>query len=193
MPFTLTLHIHLTILISARWSATSFSFLTGQLWLPRSILLRTHLLYSVPLLTNDMVTNQWWLVTRVTGQLADTPPRGLDISRTGQLADWTTRRCHQRLCVLIFSFFWRHLRDRELSSPRVDQSASWRIRELSSYHDQILCAGSRHVPHRVRVRLARKRNEDEDSPNKLYTLVTHVAVTTFKGKPHLVVVTFCQQ
>jgi len=28
--FTLTLHIHLTILISARWSATSFSFLTGQ-------------------------------------------------------------------------------------------------------------------------------------------------------------------
>jgi large subunit ribosomal protein L31e len=25
--------------------------------------------------------------------------------------------------------------------------------------------GIRHVPHRVRVRLARKRNEDEDSPN----------------------------
>jgi len=34
----------------------------------------------------------------------------------------------------LFSFFWRHLRDRELSSPRVVQSASWRIRELSSYH-----------------------------------------------------------
>jgi len=28
--FTLTSYIHLTILISARWSATSFSFLTGQ-------------------------------------------------------------------------------------------------------------------------------------------------------------------
>merc|ERR1711930_43008 len=25
------------------------------------------------------------------------------------------------------------------------------------------------------------RNEDEDSPNKLYTLVTHVNVATFKG------------
>jgi len=36
---TLTLHIHLTILISARWSATSFSFLTGQVSLPCSILL----------------------------------------------------------------------------------------------------------------------------------------------------------
>ena len=34
LSFTLTLHIHLTILISARWSATSFSFLTGQVSLP---------------------------------------------------------------------------------------------------------------------------------------------------------------
>jgi len=30
---------------------------------------------------------------------------------------WTTRGCHQRLCVLNFPF-WQHLRDRELSSPR---------------------------------------------------------------------------
>ena len=30
LSLTLTLHIHLTVLISARWNATSFSFLTGQ-------------------------------------------------------------------------------------------------------------------------------------------------------------------
>ncbi|PKU43785.1 neuronal pas hypothetical protein [Limosa lapponica baueri] len=41
--------------------------------------------------------------------------------------------------------------------------------------------GIRNVPYRIRVRLSRKRNEDEDSPNKLYTLVTYVPVTTFKG------------
>merc|ERR1712212_1203564 len=41
--------------------------------------------------------------------------------------------------------------------------------------------GVRNVPFRVRVRLARLRNEDEDSVNKLYTLVTHVNVATFKG------------
>ena len=41
--------------------------------------------------------------------------------------------------------------------------------------------GIRNVPYRVRVRLSRKRNEDEDSPNKLYTLVTYVNVATFKG------------
>jgi len=72
-----------------------------------------------------------------TGHLADWSTRGLDNSRTGQVADWTTRGCHRRLWVLSFPF-WRYLRDRELSSPRVDQSASWqsaswRIRELSSY------------------------------------------------------------
>jgi large subunit ribosomal protein L31e len=38
-----------------------------------------------------------------------------------------------------------------------------------------------HVPYRVRVRLARQRNEDEDSIHKLYTLVTFVRVPSFKG------------
>ena len=49
-------------------------------------------------------------------QLADWTTRGLVNSRTGQVADWTTRGCHRRLCVLSFPV-WRHLRDRELSSP----------------------------------------------------------------------------
>uniref|UniRef100_A0A8P0PM80 60S ribosomal protein L31 n=1 Tax=Canis lupus familiaris TaxID=9615 RepID=A0A8P0PM80_CANLF len=37
------------------------------------------------------------------------------------------------------------------------------------------------VPYHICVRLSRKCNEDEDSPNKLYTLVTYVPVTTFKN------------
>nr|XP_034341549.1 60S ribosomal protein L31-like [Arvicanthis niloticus] len=41
--------------------------------------------------------------------------------------------------------------------------------------------GIRNVPYRIRVCLSRKRHEDEDSPNKLYTLVTYVPVTTFKN------------
>nr|XP_054097478.1 60S ribosomal protein L31-like [Callithrix jacchus] len=40
--------------------------------------------------------------------------------------------------------------------------------------------GIRNVPYRIRVQSSRKRNED-DSPNKLYTLVTYVPVTTFKN------------
>lgn len=41
--------------------------------------------------------------------------------------------------------------------------------------------GVRNVPYRVRVQLSRRRNEDEDSVHKLYTLVTHVQVASFKG------------
>jgi len=47
-------HIHLTILISACWSATSFTFLTGQVSLPCNILLCTQLLYNLPLTFNDI-------------------------------------------------------------------------------------------------------------------------------------------
>jgi len=54
LSFVLTLQIHLTILISAHWSATSFSFLTDQVSFPCSILLRTQLLYNLPLLINDI-------------------------------------------------------------------------------------------------------------------------------------------
>ncbi|CAD7932892.1 unnamed protein product [Amoebophrya sp. A120] len=40
--------------------------------------------------------------------------------------------------------------------------------------------GIRNLPRRVRVRLSRKRNEDEDAKEKMYTLVQHVPVDTFK-------------
>lgn len=40
--------------------------------------------------------------------------------------------------------------------------------------------GIRNPPFRIRVRLSRRRNDDEDSVHKLYTLVTYVAVPTFK-------------
>ena len=42
--------------------------------------------------------------------------------------------------------------------------------------------GIKAVPGRVRVRLARKRNENEEAAEKLYTLCTHVAVEKFQYK-----------
>jgi len=47
LSFILKPHIHLTILISAHWSATSFSFLVGQVSLSCNILLHTQLLYTI--------------------------------------------------------------------------------------------------------------------------------------------------
>ena len=41
---------------------------------------------------------------------------------------------------------------------------------------EVWAKGIRYDPHGIRVWLSRKRNEDEDSPNKLYTLVTYVPI-----------------
>lgn len=41
--------------------------------------------------------------------------------------------------------------------------------------------GIKNVPVRVRVRLSRKRNEDEEADEKLYTLAQLVEVDGFKG------------
>eukprot|EP00931_Biecheleriopsis_adriatica_P062469 TRINITY_DN3765_c0_g1_i5.p1 TRINITY_DN3765_c0_g1~~TRINITY_DN3765_c0_g1_i5.p1 ORF type:complete len:138 (+),score=32.56 TRINITY_DN3765_c0_g1_i5:55-414(+) len=41
--------------------------------------------------------------------------------------------------------------------------------------------GIRNVPRRVRVRFSRKRNEDEDAKEKMFTLVQHVPVESFKN------------
>merc|ERR1712138_380001 len=40
----------------------------------------------------------------------------------------------------------------------------------------------KNVPHRIRVRCERRRNDDEDAKEKLYTIVTHVMVDTTAPK-----------
>lgn len=40
---------------------------------------------------------------------------------------------------------------------------------------------SRNVPFRLRIKLERRRNDDEDSVHKLYTIVTYVPVSSYKG------------
>jgi len=40
--------------------------------------------------------------------------------------------------------------------------------------------GIRNLPRRVRVRMSRRRNEDEDAKEKFYTLVQHIPVPSFK-------------
>ncbi|MFN9909286.1 MAG: hypothetical protein ACK56F_24730 [bacterium] len=39
----------------------------------------------------------------------------------------------------------------------------------------------RNVPKRVRVRLSRKKNEDEEGASKFYTLCQHIPVENYKG------------
>ncbi|GMF45174.1 unnamed protein product [Phytophthora fragariaefolia] len=55
------------------------------------------------------------------------------------------------------------------------------VRIDSKLNKFIWSKGVRNVPYRVRVRLSRKRNDDEDAKEKLYTLVQHVQVASYKG------------
>ena len=44
---------------------------------------------------------------------------------------------------------------------------------------QIWATGIRNIPRKVRVRITRKRNEDEDAKEKFYSLVQFVEVDEF--------------
>ncbi|RUS23309.1 hypothetical protein BC937DRAFT_88515 [Endogone sp. FLAS-F59071] len=61
------------------------------------------------------------------------------------------------------------------------------VRLDPSLNKQIWSRGIKHVPHRLRVRVARKRNDEEDAKQKLYSYVSYVPVTTFKRLENQVV------
>ncbi|XP_014257423.1 60S ribosomal protein L31 [Cimex lectularius] len=69
---------------------------------------------------------------------------------------------------------------KEIRKFAVKQMGTPDVRIDTHLNKQVWSKGIRNVPYRVRVRLARRRNDDEDSPNKLYTLVTYVPVASFK-------------
>lgn len=55
------------------------------------------------------------------------------------------------------------------------------VRIDTSLNKEVWKKGVRNVPYRVRVRLSRKRNDDEDAKEPLYTLASYVPVSSFKG------------
>jgi large subunit ribosomal protein L31e len=55
------------------------------------------------------------------------------------------------------------------------------VRVDSRLNKFIWSSGIKNPPTRVRVRLSRKRNEDEEADEKLYTLAQLVEVPSFKG------------
>ena len=56
------------------------------------------------------------------------------------------------------------------------------VRIDSNLNKQLWSRGVKGVPHRIRVQLARKRNDSEDAKEKLYTLVTYVPAELIKSK-----------
>ena len=55
------------------------------------------------------------------------------------------------------------------------------VRVDANLNKHLWSQGIRSVPNRIRIRMHRKRNEDEEAGNKLFTLVTLVNCADFKG------------
>jgi large subunit ribosomal protein L31e len=55
------------------------------------------------------------------------------------------------------------------------------VRIDSNLNKFIWSKGIKNLPTRVRVRMSRRRNEDEDAKDKMYTLVQHIPVESFEG------------
>ena len=55
------------------------------------------------------------------------------------------------------------------------------VRVDTKLNKHIWSKGVRNVPYRVRVRLSRLRNDDEEAKEDFYTLVRHVEIESFKG------------
>ncbi|XP_073998812.1 ribosomal protein L31 [Rhodnius prolixus] len=70
---------------------------------------------------------------------------------------------------------------KEIRKFAVKQMGTPDVRIDTHLNKQVWSKGIRNVPFRIRVRLARRRNDDEDSPHKLYTLITYVPVASFKN------------
>merc|ERR1712094_73245 len=56
------------------------------------------------------------------------------------------------------------------------------VRVHPQFNKAVWGKGVKNVPHRIRVRCERRRNDDEDAKEKLYTIVTHVMVDTTAPK-----------
>jgi len=70
---------------------------------------------------------------------------------------------------------------KELAKFASQQMGTVDVRIDQKLNKWIWSRGISGVPTRVRVRFSRRRNEDEDAKEKMYTLVSHVPVTSFKG------------
>ena len=75
------------------------------------------------------------------------------------------------------------LKCQEIKKFAEKQMGTKDVRIDTRLNKAIWSQGIKGVQFRMRIRLARLRNEDEDSVHKLYTLVTHVVVPQggFKG------------
>merc|ERR1712018_881751 len=127
-----------------------------------------------------------YLPIRLLSKLCDrmAPANKREGKKKSAINELATREYTVNLHKRIHGIGFKHRAPRaikELKKFAEKQMGTQDVRIDTRLNKHIWSQGVRNVPFRIRVRLARLRNEDEDSVNKLYTLVTHVNVATFKN------------
>merc|ERR1712113_622827 len=70
---------------------------------------------------------------------------------------------------------------REVKKFAEQQMKTKDVRIDAALNQFLWSKGVRNVPYRVRVQLSRKRNDDDESGEAMYTYVSHVPVDNYKG------------
>ncbi|XP_033254537.1 60S ribosomal protein L31-like [Drosophila miranda] len=112
-----------------------------------------------------------------------TKTKGVKINKSA-INEVVTRECTIHLAKRVHNIGFKKRAPRAIKEIRKfaeREMGTTDVRIDTRLNKHIWSKGIRSTPFRVRVRLARRRNDDEDSPNKLYTYVTYVPVSTFKN------------
>ncbi|CAL8099516.1 unnamed protein product [Orchesella dallaii] len=91
-----------------------------------------------------------------------------------------TINLHRRLHGIRFKYRAPRAID-EVRKFAQQQMGTQDVRIEETVNKQVWSRGVRNVPFKLRVKLERRRNDDEDSVHKLYTIVSFVPVASFKG------------
>jgi len=98
-------------------------------------------------------------------------------------ADIVARECTIHMSKRLYGVTFKNRAPRAIREIRQFAAKAMKTSDVridTSLNKFVWSQGIKNIPKRIRVRLYRKRNEDEDAKEKLYTLVTFVDVKDFK-------------
>ncbi|KAI7833031.1 ribosomal protein L31e-domain-containing protein [Kickxella alabastrina] len=110
--------------------------------------------------------------------------KGKTGNKRSALAEVVTREYTIHLHKRVFGASFKKRTPRAIKAVREfaqKEMGTKDVRIDAQLNKALWARGIKAVPHRLRVRLARRRNDEESAAEKLYTLVTFVAVPNFKG------------
>lgn len=147
--------------------------------------------YSHYLFTSTLTTPP---IRRVTLPLPFRGPRLLPLimvkGRKPKSADVVTREYTIHLHKYVHGVGFKKRAPKAIKAVRdfaVKQMGTTDVRLDTQLNKEVWKDGVRNIPRRLRVRLSRRRNEDEDAKEPLYTLATVVKVPTFKGLQNVLI------